>query len=297
MNVLIIGGTGFIGKNLCKRLLAENHSVFVIGKGAVNQSNVFDIKIADIDSIKKIIIDNDIDHIIHLANTILPNSKFDNFMDSIDEIVKPTYELIEFCEEQEHIKFIFYSSGGTIYGNTENTKEDMRPEPTSYYGYSKQIIEEFLMMKIRSGFNGLIVRPSNPYGPGQNPNGSQGIIAVLIGKVLNNEEFILYSPLTAKKDYIYIDDLVDATYQLMLKHSGIYNIGSGQQNSIQRIFEIIEDKMNKKILLKVEKSNVNYIHDVDLDVTKLKNTINVSDYKSIEQGIGEFIDYLIKENK
>ena len=60
MNVLIIGGTGFIGKNLSKRLTKENHNVFIIGKGALKQPNVFDIPIADIKAIENLITENNI---------------------------------------------------------------------------------------------------------------------------------------------------------------------------------------------------------------------------------------------
>ncbi|KAI0986936.1 hypothetical protein GJ496_006711 [Pomphorhynchus laevis] len=291
MNVLIIGGTGFIGINLANKLISQGNKVSVVGIPSGSEKfDVYNVSLTEANKIIDIIKNDKITHVIHLANSILPNSTFEEYINSVEDIILPTYKIIEYCAKVKNIKFVFYSSGGTIYGNQNNCSEDVKPRPTSFYGYSKQIIEDYLIMKQQEGLDVLILRPSNPYGHGQNLNGTQGIIAVALGKAIKNQELSLFSPINSKKDYIYIDDLVDITIQLSQNNSGIYNIGSGVQSSLGEIFALIEKYSNKKLKLNPTVSNKNYIHEVVMNIDKLK--VDLPDFKflTLEKGIERFIE-------
>lgn len=100
--------------------------------------------------------------------------------------------------------------GSTIYGvnKKEGFSESDNTEPISYYGQSKLILEESIMLEgRRQGLNYLILRPSNPYGMGQNTYGKQGLIAACIGHILNGEKITIWGDGSVIRDYIHINDL------------------------------------------------------------------------------------------
>lgn len=298
MNILIIGGTGFLGTGISNLLSIENN-VTAIGKKS-NLLNMeieqIDIELKNINHIKKIILDKEINCIIHLANLMLPSSGLADFKKNIDEIYLPTIELIDFFEETTNGKFVFFSSGGTIYGNSSMTEEFNSPTPINYYGYSKLIIEEYLCLKERSGMNILILRPSNPYGPGQNILGKQGIIAVSFGKLFAQESLQIFSAMEDTKNYIYIDDFTELSVKLIEHKSGIFNIGSKKDSTILEIIKSINNVSANKLLYEQVGKKDKIVHSFHLDISKLIEEFPDYKYTSLEEGIGKFYDFLKEEN-
>ena len=147
----------------------------------------------------------------------------------------------------------------------------------------------------RSGMEYLIVRPSNPYGPEQNIHGRQGLIAVALGKLIDEGSLTIWGDGGAIRDYIYIDDLADAVYQLINKDvsNDVYNIGSGIGYTVTEIINMINELTHDH--LKVEHVPGRKV-DVDkmvLDIQKLRNTIDLH-LLDIHEGLSRFIDYLTK---
>ena len=131
-----------------------------------------------------------IDTVVHLVSTIIPGSDFENYKREYQNVIFPTIEIMKFCAERK-IKFVYFSSGGTIYGDTTDLRKFKETDPMlpiSYYGWSKQMMENSIHYVHRTaGLEYLILRPSNPYGYGQNIYGKQGLVAVAIGKILSGE--------------------------------------------------------------------------------------------------------------
>ncbi len=111
---------------------------------------------------------------------------------------------MDYCASN-HIEFVFLSSGGTVYGVKGGVISENEPvAPISYYGLSKVQIEDLInFYHRRYNLNYLILRPSNPYGFGQNLYGKQGLIAVIIGKILSKESIVVFGDGTTIRDYIY----------------------------------------------------------------------------------------------
>lgn len=311
VNTLFIGGAGFIGSSIIKKMMQEKvevGDVFVLEPSYANLSRLEDIPvkvitgdISNIDLIETLIKTNDIKKIVHLVSNMVPGSGYEEYKSEFESVIFPTVRLLQLCSEH-NIQFIFFSSGGTVYGERKNMKpfvETDPKEPISYYGLSKQVIENSIIFEHRtSNLQYLILRPSNPYGPGQNINGHQGLIAVAMGKILSRKPVTIWGDGTSVRDYIYIDDLSNAFCQLFNKGvtNKIVNIGSGKGYSIKQIMDILSSVVDENVVIEFSKSRKNDVTNMILDTTLLKSLIDM-DLMSIEHGIKQFYEYEKEVNK
>ncbi|RXM41864.1 hypothetical protein BOW55_21030 [Flavobacterium sp. YO12] len=209
-------------------------------------------------------------------------------------MIKPTIELLPFLSINK-VKFVFLSSGGTIYGINDIGifSEDDNKRPISYYGQSKLFLEESIILEHRkSGLDFFIFRPSNPYGIGQNIYGKQGFIAASIGNILRQEKITVWGDGSVVRDYIHIDDL--STGIINVIQSGvineIYNIGSGKGYSINEIIEILKKCINVDLEIEYVEGRAVDIPFMVLNVAKIQNIIGRSKI-SVEKGIEDFYNY------
>ena len=300
-NVLFIGGAGFIGSNLIRRLIGrkDDLSVFVLEPSFANVSRLggMDVQIfrgtlQDIDFVQSIIEANKIDTVVHLVATIIPGSTFEDYKREFQQVIFPTIELMQYCAQKD-IKFVYFSSGGTVYGN----RTDMTPfretdamAPISYYGWSKQMMENSILYVHRTaGLKYLVVRPSNPYGHGQNIHAKQGLIAVALGKILAGEPISVWGDGSNVRDYIYIDDLCEAVAQLLEKDvcNTTLNIGSGVGASINDIITSLKDVVSEEVKVDyLPARSVDVAHMI-LDTTELKKYVSI-EYTPLKEGIARF---------
>lgn len=302
-NVLFIGGAGFIGSNLIKTLLRRDSRVkiFVIEPIMANISRlnglpitIFRCSLDDIDQIETIIIGNKIETVVHLVSTLIPGSNFDDYKREIQNVAFPTFRITQLCSERG-VKFVYFSSGGTVYGNRKDATPFVETDsrnPISYYGLTKLMLENNILFEHRTqGLKYLILRPSNPYGHGQALNGRQGFIAVAIGRVLKNEKIEVWGDGSNIRDYIYIDDLANIFCSLLEKDTSneIVNIGSGIGYSINDILDAVTEVTNRKL-------DVVYKPNRDADVSTMilstKKLHSIVDYKgtSLHDGLRIFYD-------
>lgn len=300
-NVLFIGGAGFIGSNLIRTLIGrkDDLSVFVLEPSFANISRLggMDVQIfrgtlQDIDFVQSIIEANHIDTIVHLVATIIPGSTFEDYKREYQQVIFPTIELMQYCA-QKGVKFVYFSSGGTVYGNrTDMTpfKEADAMAPISYYGWSKQMMENSILYVHRTaGLKYLVVRPSNPYGHGQNIHAKQGLIAVALGKILAGEPITVWGDGSNVRDYIYIDDLCEAIAQLFEKDvcNTTLNIGSGVGASINDIIISLKDVVSEEVKVEyLPARSVDVAHMI-LDTTELKKYVSI-EYTPLKEGIARF---------
>lgn len=300
-NLLFIGGAGFIGSNIIKSLDDSIYKIHVLEPIFANVSRldgrnviIHRGQLQDYDYILTVLQKEKIDTIVHLVSTLIPGSSYEDFVNEINNVVFPSIRLMQYSGKQG-IKFIYFSSGGTIYGERKNKvpfKETDTPAPISYYGWSKQMMENSILFEHRTNrLDYLILRPSNPFGPGQALHGKQGLIAICIGKILSNEPITIWGNGEMTRDYIYIDDLSAAFEMLLAKNinNEIINIGSGKGYSINDIILLLEDITQRKIEVIREKERNMDVSNMILDVSKLHSMVNLENI-SIKEGIRKFFN-------
>lgn len=311
-NILFIGGAGFIGSNLIHRLIL-NHStdyhIHVIEPAFANTSrldgldvHIYKGALSDYDFVQKIITSRNISIVVHLVSTMIPGSSYDDYTREFESVIFPTVKLMQFCS-QKNIKFIYFSSGGTVYGDRKSEipfLESDPKEPISYYGLSKQMIENSIQFEHRtSGLQYLVLRPSNPYGHGQNLYGKQGLIAVSLGCILSGQSITVWGDGKSIRDYIYIDDLSDVFCRLL--ELGVVNetvnIGSGVGYSINDIIACLKDVADENIQVEYVANRKTDVSNMILDIRKLKTIIPELTLKSLNDGVREFYQNNKMRNK
>lgn len=255
MNILVTGGAGFIASHITDAFIDAGHNVIIIdnlvtGKiENINPKAKFyqkDIKddIAYIFESEKI---NVVNH--HAAQMDVRKSVENPIFDAENNIIG-SLNLLQNCVKFGVKKFMFASTGGAIYGEQDYFPADEKHncQPCSPYGIAKLAIEKYLFYyKITYGLEYNILRYANIYGMRQNPHGEAGVVAIFINKILNGEQPIINGDGLQTRDYVFVKDVVKANLlNLSYNDSGIFNIGTGIENDVNRIFRIINSELGNR---------------------------------------------------
>ena len=248
--VLVTGGAGFIGSHVVDALVRENARVLVLdnlssGKKAnVNPGALFyysDIRKKEIASIFS---REKPDIVFHFAGHIEARDSVQNPIFDAQENILGALNIIDNCRRTGVKKIIFASSGGEIYGQAKEipTSERCFPRPISPYGVAKFSIEKYLEAYLRMyGLDFVSLRLGNVFGPRQRPDGEAGVVAIFTKKMLEQKEVFIHGQGKQTKDYIFIDDVVEAALcALKQDFWGIVNIGTGRETSVLDIFSKIK---------------------------------------------------------
>ncbi len=301
-NILIIGGCGFIGKNIADDFSHRDYRIVVLDKNNFkdpDQPDTDNIKyirgsLKDRDNIISILDEFQINIVIHLASILIPASSHEDFMKELSEIIIPTFELLPVLGRKK-ILTVFFSSGGTIYGKADtNIPEDHTLVPINYYGYSKLMIENHIrLMHEINDCPYLILRFSNVYGRYQRMNSQQGFISVALGRILEGKPVEIWGNGKTIRDYINVKDVTYVLEQLL--NAGIINntlnVASGKGTSLNEIIRMFSVIMDREIdVIYKPKRDVD-LDKVILDITRLKSMI---DYRPLrlEEGLRDYISLL-----
>ncbi|HUX95579.1 MAG TPA: NAD-dependent epimerase/dehydratase family protein [Bacteroidales bacterium] len=302
MNILVIGGNGFIGSHLVDKLLVKGHTVRVfdiIYEKYRKPLRKVDYRVSSLEN-KEELAESllGIELVFHLASSTVPSTSNLDPKSDIRNNLLTTVELLEIISRQKIKRFVYFSSGGAVYGNpiANPINEEHPLNPISSYGIIKAAVEKYIYLFNRThDFHPLVLRPSNPFGPRQGHFLAQGFISTALRKIKLKESINIYGNGTSTKDYIYIDDLIEATYLLgMSKAVGSYNVGSGTCVSLNDLLEIMSNITGIV-------PQVNYLrkqdYDVDhftLDITKATKYIRWEPITSLENGIKKLWDWINK---
>ena len=300
MNALVIGGNGFIGSHLVDYLLTHGHNVRVYDitheRFRKPLDNV-DYRIAPIESISDLYESLlSIDIVYHLASTSVPSSSNIDTISDVSSNLISTLQILNLLVKLDLKRFVFFSSGGAVYGNPiskQPVSEEHPVKPISSYGIVKSTIENYLFLYQKLyGLKPLILRPSNAYGPRQGHFLAHGVISTFLRKTKMNEKLTVFGDGLTVKDYIYISDLVEVSYKLSATNkTGIYNIGSGIGISINQIIEKIGIITMKNLIIEYIDSQIYDVNNFVLDISRIKDSFNWSPSVSLEEGIKNTWDW------
>ena len=297
---LVLGAGGFIGKNLCKELSKEYKVIAFDIIRPLELENIENVEICIDNFVDKQDFSDvlqGVEKVFHFVSTTLPTEKTSHIDKEIIENVVPTVRLLESMVKCNVKEIIFASSGGTVYGETDGHYNKVTDplNPICSYGVQKKVIESYLeFYGLYYGINYKIVRISNPYGIGQNPNKPQGVIPIFIYRLLLGQPITIYGDGNNQRDYIYMDDLIRALSKVA-EYNGeqhIFNIGSGNAHTLHEIIDIIVDKS------KMDFSEITYkdIRKCDvsktlIDISVTKKELGWSPDVDISEGVSLVIDY------
>jgi len=280
---LVTGSEGFIGKAVVKRFQSEGFQVYCL-----------DISDGDITipSTLSRYESQGIKHVIHLAGKTFVPESWKNPEAFYRINLMGTVNVLEFCRKN-NVGLTYISS--YLYGPPEYLPVDEAHPLKSYnpYSHSKLLADETCRFYL-ANFNLrlTILRPFNAYGPGQ---ASHFIIPEIIGKICDKSiPEVEVMDLRPKRDYVFIDDLVDAIFRTIDGEAGIYNIGSGQSVSVEEIIKMV---MRLTGISKPYKSNgsvrQNEIFDLYAGIGKIGSKLGWKPHTTFEDGFRKcIIDYI-----
>ena len=253
MKILVTGGAGFIGSHVVDALVKQGDEVVIID----NFSTGFEKNLNPAAKLYRLsICDTDIDKIfelekprvvIHLAaQTSVTRSITDPTFDAGVNILG-SLNIISNCVKTG-VHRIVYASSSALYGTPEYLPVDEKHpvKSLSPYGISKHTVEHYLFQnQTLHGLSFIVLRYANVYGPRQNPRGEGGVIAIFAGKMLSREQPTIYGLGDKSRDYVYVDDVVRANIiAVESNETGIFNIGTGEETTDQKVFELISQGCN-----------------------------------------------------
>lgn len=248
MHILITGGAGFIGSHLVSRCLKKNYQVTIVD----NLSNSFKKNVpSEANFILQDITENgwtkqipsDVTHIAHLAAQSSGEVSFEDPLYDVKTNTVATLELLKWSLDHKIKKFVFTSSMN-VYGNVQDEPitEKVAPDPRSFYAVGKIASENYLKIFSDLGLDSVIVRFFNVYGPGQNmENLKQGMVSIYCAYVAKMESVIVKGDEERFRDFLYIDDAVDAIECSL--HSDIkfdkFNVCTGIRTTVKELLQEI----------------------------------------------------------
>ena len=244
--MLVLGGNGFLGRHLVRALCARGADVRVFDRG-IRQSASGNVMYCQGDLASGKGLDDaleGVDVVYHLISTTIPSTSNANPVFDVESNLLGTLGLLERMKTAGVRKIVFTSSGGTVYGNPRvvPVAEDAPLEPISSYGIVKVAIEQYLRLHaMLHRFDAVVLRLSNPYGPGETRIGVHGVIPTFFAKALEREPIEIWGDGTVIRDYLHVEDAV-AALVLASEWSGfrLYNVGSGVGHSLLDILNTIK---------------------------------------------------------
>jgi len=306
--ILILGGLGFIGRNLTEELLASGKYNVVIFDSQTFSTNYIpanpflSVCLGDFNSpadLQKVFRGHKFDSVVHLISTTVPStSNGINMIYDVESNLVPTLRLLSLMKENDVKKIVFASSGGTVYGplpalSGKPLSETDFTSPICSHGIIKLTIEKYLALyKHLFGLDYLVLRIANPFGE-YHRSQVQGLINVVLRKRMKGEPVHIWGDGNIVRDYIYVKDCVLAMRLLMEKNivNETINIGSGVGHSVNEILSAITKAAGP---LKVQRNKGRNFDTprVVLDISKLKQLIKFSPV-SLETGIKNSNKWLI----
>jgi UDP-glucose 4-epimerase len=256
MRVLVTGGAGFIGSNLVDRLLAEGCDVDVIddlstgtltnlAEARAQRSRKFTFHRLDVRSpqLGDLVAHRRPEVIFHLAAQVDVRASIARPMFDAEVNVLGTLNLCEAALTAGTRKVVLAGSGGTRYGIPEGlpVRESHAQRPVSPYGVSKKAAGDYLhyYREVR-GLEYTELALANVYGPRQDPGGEAGVVAIFAGQMLAGRRPNIYGDGEQTRDYLYVDDAVDAFVRATEKGGGLLvNIGTGVETTVRDLYDRI----------------------------------------------------------
>jgi len=307
MKILVTGGGGFIASHVSERYIELGHTVVIVddlstGKreNIPSTATFYECDITNAEAMEQIMAQERpevINH--HAAQMDVRRSVREPLFDARINIVGGL-GLLELAVKFGVRKVLYASTGGATYGEVDRTPvdESYPPAPICHYGVSKLTLERYLFLyKHLYGLKYSVMRYPNVYGPRQNPHGEAGVVAIFALQMLRGERPTIFGDGSKTRDYVFVDDIVEANVALLDKADGeVLNLGRGEPVSDYRIFELVSKATgygNDPQYAAVRRGEVQHIA---LSAARARSLIGWTPKISLDQGIERTVAFIKESN-
>jgi UDP-glucose 4-epimerase len=308
MKTLVTGGAGFIGSHLTDKLIEEGHQVAVIDdlstgrKENLNpRAHFYEMDITD-SGISSVFEKENPEIVFHLAAQINVRQSVENPIEDAKINILGSLNLINSFLKIKHpnSRFIFTSTGGAIYGDTEfiPTKETHPAQPESPYGIAKLSVEHYLHFYNRVKYlNYTCLRLANVYGPRQNAQGEAGVVAIFTNQMLSGQQPVINGDGNQTRDFVFVDDVVSAGLLAMQQgENAVYNIGTGKETNINELFGKIKELTGADVKEKHGEAKPEEQMKSCLDYSLAKDKLGWQPGDDLDSGLEKTINWFKAKN-
>lgn len=297
--VLVTGATGFIGSHVVAGLMGRPSPIRVLVRRKddvekfAKTIEVIQGDVLDYDVLRSAM--QDVRVIFHFAGVGSPSSPQDELSRILETNITGTLNVLRAAVEAGAERLIFASSA-SVYGRLSSTSlsENMVPQPLSVYAVSKLSAEHLCgVTHHAAGLETVALRYFNVYGPGEDRDGlSTKLIPTLLKKLLKNEPITLFGNGFQTRDFVHIDDVVNATIRAAdssgIGHS-VINIGSGEMRTVFDVVETISERLGKTATINYEPAREQEIEHSVADVSLASEMLGFSRSVTFSTGIESVI--------
>ena len=305
--VLVTGGAGFIGSQLAARLVRDGFDVVVVddlsfGKreyvpkeARFHQMDIRDPKLIDVFLKEKP------EFVFHLAAQIELRRSIEDPIHDAEINIHGSLRVLEGCVKAKAKKIVFSSSGGAVYHglNVRPTPENVPCMPLSPYGVAKLAFELYLHSACHNyGLKYVALRYANVYGPRQDSKGEAGVIGLFTKKFLAGETPTIFGDGKQTRDFVYVDDVVEANMAAMRStYTGIFNISTAVESSVNRVVELLVKATGSKIVCKRGPAVAGEERRSALDNSAAAKGLKWKPKVTLEQGIKRTVEWFRTKEK
>lgn len=294
---LVIGGSGFIGRHVTRLLCESGREVTVLGRsskpapGLHPASRYICGDYGNRPLLRSLLCPKG--EVIDLAYSTVPKTSYEDPSYDLLSNLPVSVGLFQEALEAGVGRLVVVSSGGTVYGPTDQLpiREDHATMPVSPYGITKLTTDRYAFMFHRNtGLPVVVGRPANAYGEDQRTGTGQGFIAAAINAVLSGREIEIYGERGTIRDYIHVTDVASGIISL-LDHGDdgeVYNMGTGIGTSNEEIVKLLEEfasRVDLPVRRKILPSRKFDVQANILDSSKLKNECSWSPLIPLRVGL------------
>jgi UDP-glucose 4-epimerase len=303
MKAVLLGGNGFIGTHLTVSLIAAGFDCISCDErppqralGGVRWADM-DVFQASDDILREVLAGADV--VYHLAWRYLPATSNRHMEAEAAENVPGTLHLLRLCVASDVRRVVFFSSGGSVYGPAQHLPiaETHPTEPLTAHAVSKLAVEKYLdIFALNDGLDYVILRPGNPFGPYQDPNGGQGAIAAFMARAAAGRPLEVWGDGSVMRDYFYVGDLARAARlaATTAQSRAVYNIAAGVGRSLNDVIAAIETVVGHALIVhrlpaRSSDASVNI-----LDITRARQMLGWTPQTSFEDGLRRTWTYYLQ---
>lgn len=293
---LVTGAAGFIGHHLVKRLTRIGAEVVALDNFSIGKKEnlkLFEGEIMEADVCERNLIrriKGDIDFILHFgapSSVILFNR---DLVKRFDETVSGFLNIMELAKEK-NVEKVVYPSSGSLYGkSTRPQSENMKPQPANLYGVAKLTCEEIARL-YQYAVKSVGLRIFAGYGPGEDHKGEiASPVTIFLKAIMKDESPIVYGDGTQSRDFVYIDDVIEAIIKATEKETHqIMNVGSGRTYTFNYVIKVINELLGKNVKPRYIHKPLNYLERTQADISLMKNALAIEPL-TLEKGLKRYLD-------
>ncbi len=296
-NIVVTGGSGFLGKHLCRRLLTDGHQVKNIDLRPNNEVETIIADVRDATSMKREVAVAD--GVFHLASLIEAGESVINPQAFIDTNITGTLNILEAMKANQ-VPLLIFSSSAAIYGEPQQVpiQEDDRSLPINPYGMTKLAMEGLLSSYVKAHhLTGVALRYFNLYGPEEHHVPETHAIPRFIEQISNHQPVTVWGDGGHRRDYVYIDDIVEAHVQALfyaLAHPRQYhyfNLSTEQPASVLDIIRQLEQIQEKKAQIAYHPERPGDPRELWASAAKAHHLLGWQAQVSLSTGLKKTVDY------